>query len=801
MRGAAESLASLARRGLFLEPLPGGPGWYALHALVRDFAREEMALPPTEARALHEAAARWFEIQDMTEDALRSLVAARIPTGTANLLKRRGAELISSGRIDAVLDSVRTLPAEGRDATIEKLAGEALQVRGKWEEALACFERAARETPALDPGVAWRIALIHYLRGEPEAALAAYERAAPDGDDEGETALLMAWTATTYWMLGDAKKCEELGARAFASATSSGDPRALAVAHTVLALLAAITGDRRANDAHYVRALEYAEQAGDVLQITRIRTNHASHLMEEGFYEEALAELEIAIRLADLSGFAAFQALGLVNRAETRMHLGRLDEAIADFEAAKSVYQRMNSRGIAHPLSGLGEIYRQRGDFALARASYEEAVSVADAAGDIQALVPALAGLARVLVQEDTGEAARLADRAVACGPGLGYVGALLASGWVALAGGDRATARARAEQAAAEARSRRDRAGLAGALELEAGAIEERGQAAERLEEAASLWRGLGNPLGAARADVGAAAALGPRARDQAERAQRTLRALGARGAAAVAARVLADFEQQERPALSVHTLGGFRLVRHGATVPRAAWQSKKARDLLKILVARRGRPAPREQLMDLLWPGENPAKIANRLSVALATVRAVIDPGKAFAADHFVAGDNEVIGLDVSHVDIDVERFLAVAEQGLARLRSGRIDDGIDALAQAEAIYAGDFLEEDAYEDWAVPLREEARQVFIRVSRALADHAAARGDHDAAVRHLLRVLERDEYDEGAHLALVGALESDGRHGEARRRYRVYCQRMDEIGVESIPFPSGGTASPLKTT
>jgi hypothetical protein len=36
-----------------------------------------------------------------------------------------------------------------------------------------------------------------------------------------------------------------------------------------------------------------------------------------------------------------------------------------------------------------------------------------------------------------------------------------------------------------------------------------------------------------------------------------------------------------------------------------------------------------------------------------------------------------------------------------------------------------------------------------------------------------------------------VAALDRAGRHGEARRRFRAYCARMDEIGVESAPFPA----------
>jgi LuxR family transcriptional regulator, maltose regulon positive regulatory protein len=57
--------------------------------------------------------------------------------------------------------------------------------------------------------------------------------------------------------------------------------------------------------------------------------------------------------------------------------------------------------------------------------------------------------------------------------------------------------------------------------------------------------------------------------------------------------------------------------------------------------------------------------------------------------------------------------------------------------------------------------------------------------------------VLERDAYDEEAHLGLVATLAAACRHGEARRRYRIYGQKMDELGVEPTPFPSASRPTP----
>lgn len=245
------------------------------------------------------------------------------------------------------------------------------------------------------------------------------------------------------------------------------------------------------------------------------------------------------------------------------------------------------------------------------------------------------------------------------------------------------------------------------------------------------------------------------------------------------------------ERAGVAINSLGAFRVVREGGIVPLTAWQSKKARTLLKILVARRGRSTTRDFLMQALWPEENPDAVSRRLSVALATVRAVLDPEKRHPPDQFVVGDKDAVRLQLANLPIDVERFLAAAAEGLALYRDGRATEARARLLAAEYAYDGDFLEEDLYEDWAIPLRDEARTMYVSVARALADLAEESGDLDNAVRYHFRILEKDSWDEGAHLALVRTLERAGRHGEARRSYRAYVSRMQEIGVPVAPFPA----------
>jgi DNA-binding SARP family transcriptional activator len=155
----------------------------------------------------------------------------------------------------------------------------------------------------------------------------------------------------------------------------------------------------------------------------------------------------------------------------------------------------------------------------------------------------------------------------------------------------------------------------------------------------------------------------------------------------------------------------------------------------------------------------------------------------------------------LETGRIALDLEAFLAQADAALALVRRGEEKDALVALAFAEAAYTGDFLEEDLYEEWAVAPRERARAVYLSVVRKLIELTAAREDHDAVGRYALRLLERDPYDEPAHLALVAARTAAKAHGEARRAYHAYTARMGELDLTPAPFPNGQLKPTLRPT
>ena len=171
------------------------------------------------------AAAAWLADPGAGADAMQVLLSAGAADQLAAIVTREGTTLLAAGQIATVLRACRAIPAALRTPEIEQLEGEAQQIQGDWSEAMACFERAAAGREALPAHLAWRIGLIHYLRGEHEEALAVYQRGLDDpGADPVEMALLLAWMSTAHWIRGDVEPCRELASRALAAAGSVRRP-------------------------------------------------------------------------------------------------------------------------------------------------------------------------------------------------------------------------------------------------------------------------------------------------------------------------------------------------------------------------------------------------------------------------------------------------------------------------------------------------------------------------------------------------------------------------------------------------
>ncbi|MFC7496181.1 MULTISPECIES: BTAD domain-containing putative transcriptional regulator [unclassified Nocardioides] len=632
----------------------------------------------------------------------------------------------------------------------------------------------AEHVALVPPSEAWRIARDHNEHGDARLALRVLDRAPSWSGRAGERpdadlAMTEAARAVAHWRLGRSGPALAHADAAYHIATDVDDDGALASAHVALALAHSLSGEPDDVSEHYRRAAAHAAGAGDRYLMARIDANLSHHLLADARYAEAAETAGAAAEAAADLAAPALELVALENEAEALTRLGRYDDAVDRCQRELALADRVGTARVVGALLGLSRVHARRGapeqELADLRGAHRLA-SGPDTDRGVRTLV--LTRLAEVLIPVDLDEARRLAELARADACGSGVLPALIASGRVALAEGDAAAAAEDAARAVAHAGHRRERAWLAEALELRA-TTDPPPRARVALREAHGIWSGAGATYDGDRVLVRLAALPAAAPEDQMS------------GRVAVV-RWVAEGRPVPAPAsvVEIRTFGRLEVQVEGVPVPASAWQSRRARDLLRALVARRGRPVPRLELCEALWPDEQPATTSHRLSVVLSIVRGVLGPDA-------VVADRDSVALDPGAVRVDVEEFLGDIAAAHGLRRRGSVEEARLLLSDALSRRTDEPFADTPYDDAVLDLRDEAHAAYVQALRAIADLCRTAGDHDEAAAWLRRLLAVEPYDDDAHLTLAAVLTDGGRHGLARRAVDRHRRALAELGLPSV--------------
>jgi predicted ATPase len=159
------------------------------------------------------------------------------------------------------------------------------------------------------------------------------------------------------------------------------------------------------------------------------------------------------------------------------------------------------------------------------------------------------------------------------------------------------------------------------------------------------------------------------------------------------------------------VTLLGGFAAAAGGSSIPDSAWRLRKARELVKLLALADGHRLHREQAMDALWPDRDPSSAANNLNQAVHAAR------RALGSDAITLVD----GLLRLEADVDVDAFEDAAGDA-RRQATGQ------AYRRALALYGGELLPENRYDDWASLERERLAALHAELEEMLVELGGSR-------------------------------------------------------------------------
>jgi tetratricopeptide (TPR) repeat protein len=263
--------------------------------------------------------------------------------------------------------------------------GDVLQVLGKNEEALDCFNemlvrayrlnlrskggnahgrigRLFRDTGRLDEGQ------VHL-----ECALTLFE---DSGDDRG-VASTVDDLGKLHWLRGDYERALASTQRALVLRRKLGDRRSIALSLNNLALVYQDSGQFKLALDAFEQALRIRREIGDLVGVTISLNNLGTVAQDQRDDSRALQLFLEAYEVAKETHDRSRIALVLTNLGDTYNRLGHAPKAIHYLKQAEELADELGDKmGLAEALRGLGKAYLTQGEYAMARDSTARAVDI-----------------------------------------------------------------------------------------------------------------------------------------------------------------------------------------------------------------------------------------------------------------------------------------------------------------------------------------------------------------------------------------------------------------------------------------
>lgn len=750
---------AIARSNLFV--LPVGQGWVRYHHLFRDFLQAQLESTYPERvdpirRRMAEVFARRRE-WEKAHDLYQQIGDAR---ATADLVERAGSDLAQQGQLATLAEWLEALPVMVLSPALMSLQGIVMSMRGQQEQGLSMLDEAIGALR--DNGSAELLSRTLIRRSTARRFAGQYDGSIEDADAAIALVNEHDLDLSAAGALREKGICRfhsgKMGAalqdldRAQALYQSHHDDDNTALVQMDMGVIHEAMGHYEKARTAYGESLAYFRETGDRLRLATVLNNLGvvHHMMGE--YEQAWELLSEALEHSRRSGYTRKEGFILAG-------IGDLYTDLDIQEAARDAYyqaQEVAERVQAHFL----HLYVTLSQVGLA------------VSGEDFALADYLLQTAKELANQE-----------------LPYEAALyqLTAGRVALA-------QQRLEEAVQQLESAADvlqegqplyGAQTQFALALAYYEQEDREQAFTHLKQAFRLVpdleqyvlvgpaRPVGSFLEEAREE--------PELRYRTERLQKKVQRFEQRLPAMrrfLRQRALPSIDFGP-PELVVCALGGEEVRLDGKLIALSDWQTRTARDLFFLLLAR-PEGLTKEGIGLEIWPDADPGQLKTRFKNAIYRVR------RALGQDVIQYGEDHLYSFNwAMDYKYDVQAFETTLDQALAETRP---EKRVELYRSALSTYGGDYLP-DVDQEWVVPVRENLHQRYMNAMLSLSQNYLEQQDFRDALQWTQQLIEEDPCHEEAHRIAMRAYAGLGNRSGVARQFQVCRQALWEQ-VQVPPSP-----------
>jgi DNA-binding SARP family transcriptional activator len=217
--------------------------------------------------------------------------------------------------------------------------------------------------------------------------------------------------------------------------------------------------------------------------------------------------------------------------------------------------------------------------------------------------------------------------------------------------------------------------------------------------------------------------------------------------------------------------------------------WQNANAKSLFRLFILKLKEPIPKEVLIESLWHDCHIDTANNNLKVAIHGLRKILNRF-LFQEDSFpsIVFQYGCYALNPKiELNTDVEQFEQHWMAARRFEKDGRLSDAITQFKIAEALYKGDFLGDEPYDDQTLIRRETLKDIYLIIMSRLADYSLESMDYEESIIYCQNILARDNCREDAYRRLMRCYSRLGNRSRAMRWYKICCKTIQKE-LDTVP-------------
>jgi DNA-binding SARP family transcriptional activator len=217
--------------------------------------------------------------------------------------------------------------------------------------------------------------------------------------------------------------------------------------------------------------------------------------------------------------------------------------------------------------------------------------------------------------------------------------------------------------------------------------------------------------------------------------------------------------------------------------------WHSQKSKSVLQYLLIQPHQPTFKDTLVEALWPAVNAQAANNSLKAAVHSLRLnfnEITRGLLDAPVVLFSEGSYRLNPEVNF-SIDVEEFEKLRANGRRLEKELRMAEAMSEFEKAEALYRGDYLEDELYAEWTLLKREALKDNYLIMLSKLAEYCLQTYRYEDCLGYSQKILTKDPCREDAYRYLIQCHLSLNQKNRALRWFEICLQTL-KAQLDSLP-------------